>query len=87
MKSNPSLPGTRPNAPRSADRQPAAVRALVCAGDLVTFGELDLPVYEILHVSDQKAWVRPLGEGTQRIVTVTELQLLAPKSAPVGRLN
>jgi hypothetical protein len=87
MKPNPSLPNSRPSAPGSADHRPAAVPALVCAGDLVTFGAVDLPVYEILHVSDQKAWVRPLGEGMQRIATVAELQLLAPKSVSASPLN
>lgn len=57
------------------------------AGDLVLLAQAGRGVYEILHVSDQKAWVRPLDEGSQCIVTVADLKLVSPKGAPVSRLN
>lgn len=50
--------------------------ALLCAGDHVGLeGDVDA-VYQIVHVSQQKAWVRPLRSGAQRIVETRNLRLI-----------
>jgi hypothetical protein len=52
------------------------VSALLCAGDHVGLGHLGGPVYQIVHISQQKAWVRPLRNGTERLVETSELRLI-----------
>jgi hypothetical protein len=49
------------------------------AGDAVSVaGE---GVYEIIHISQAKAWLSGLADGTQRLVDAARLELLQPGKA------
>jgi hypothetical protein len=50
------------------------------AGDAVSVaGE---GAYEIIHISQAKAWLSGLVDGTQRLVDATRLELLNPAKTP-----
>lgn len=44
------------------------------AGDLVRIGVNAGPVFEIVHVAGDKAWVRPLTNGQEGLVALDRLK-------------
>ena len=49
---------------------------LLLAGDRVTIGSQDQSLYRIVHISEQKARVCPLRDGTPRIIRTGELRFI-----------
>lgn len=73
---------TRPPQPKLR-----AGRELFRAGDRVTIGSRDEPLYRIVHISEQKAWVCPLCDGAPRIIRTGELRLIEAPPTPGMLLN
>jgi hypothetical protein len=46
------------------------------AGDLVMIGTNHGPVYEIVHVAEPLAWVRPLTNGQEGLVSLDRLRVV-----------
>jgi hypothetical protein len=44
------------------------------AGDHVRIGNNSGPVYEIVHIAGDKAWVRPLTNGQEGLVALERLR-------------
>lgn len=49
-------------------------------GDLVMIGSNHGPVYEIVHIADAQAWIRPLTNGQEGLVPVERLRLVDERS-------
>lgn len=60
---------------------------LLSAGDRVTIGSKNEPLYRIVHISEQKAWVCPLRDGAPRIIRTGELRLIGAQPTCVLMLN
>jgi hypothetical protein len=46
------------------------------AGDQVMIGSNHGPVYEVVHIAGDLAWVRPLANGQEGLVPVDRLRLI-----------
>ena len=55
--------------------------ALLTRGDRVDLEREPGASYEIVHISQEKAWVRPVEKGAPRIVSVRDLLLVSPRQS------
>ena len=46
------------------------------AGDLVMIGSNHGPLYEIVHIAEALAWVRPLANGQEGLVPLERLRIV-----------
>lgn len=58
-------------------RLPTGCNYPKAAGDRVMIGNNRGPVYEIIHVAGEMAWVRGLVNGNQGLARVDQLRLVA----------